>query len=81
MTSPSRIRSPGRHGADELDDFRRGLGHLAQRPREHADLVAGLVHLNARAIELVLERGVVQTVERRVDASTPNPQASAAPAA
>ena len=57
----------GRQRADELDDFRHRVGDVTQGPREHADLVAGLVHLNARAIQLVLQRGVVQTVERRVD--------------
>ena len=67
ITSPSTMRSRAGSAAQRLDDLGHGGGHVAQRAREHADVVAGLVHLNARAIELPLERGVADAAERILD--------------
>ena len=47
-----------------LDDLRYGRGHLVEPAAEHAHLVPGLVHLHARAIELVFERGATERAER-----------------
>ena len=70
-----------RQRAHGLDDLRHGGGHVVQRAREDAHLVAGLVHLDARAVELVLERGVAEIGQRLVDVGAPSRRASAAPAA
>ena len=43
---------------DRLDDLRHGGCHIPERAREHAHFVTGLVHLDARAIELQLEGGL-----------------------
>ena len=50
---------------DRLDDLRHGGCHVPQRARKHAHLVAGLVHLDARAIELQLERRLTERLEAR----------------
>jgi hypothetical protein len=47
-----------RQAAHHLHDFRNGVGHLPQIAREDLDLVAGFVHLNARAVELPFDRHI-----------------------
>jgi hypothetical protein len=51
---------PRRQPPHDIDDLRHRRRHVTQRPREYADLVVGLVHLDAGAIELVFERGFAE---------------------
>jgi hypothetical protein len=53
--------------AHELDDLRHRGRHLVQQPRKHAHVVVRLVDLNARAVELVLERRPAEPLDRLVD--------------
>ena len=46
---------------DRLDDLGHGGCHITERAREYAHLVTGLVHLDAGAIELQLERRLDRT--------------------
>jgi hypothetical protein len=62
MVSPSSSSSRGsRRPFHQLRDAR---GHVAQLAREDAHLVARLVELDARAVELVFEDGFAQALER-----------------
>ena len=45
---------------DRLDDLGHGGCHIPKRAREHAHFVAGLVHLDAGAVELQLERRLTE---------------------
>ena len=53
-----------RQRAGPLHHLRHAPGDVLEVAREHADLVAGLVELDARPVELVLERGRPETFER-----------------
>ena len=68
----------GRQGARDLDHLRHGCRDVAQVARVDAHLVARLVHLNARAIELVLERRIVHAVRTHRRRPPPSRRASAA---
>ena len=57
----------GRQGARDLDHLGHGGRDVAQVARVRAHLVARLVHLDARAIELVLECRIVHACERVAD--------------
>ena len=57
-----------RHRAHNRHDFGHGDRDVAQVPRVDLHLVADLVDLNARAVELVFERGLAQRGERLADA-------------
>jgi hypothetical protein len=48
-----------------IDQLRHGRGHVVEVARVDAHLVAGLVHLHARAVELPFERGRAERGERR----------------
>ena len=50
-----------------LDDLGHRGGHIAQAARVHAHVVAGFVHLDARAIEFVFERRLAELVQGLVD--------------
>jgi hypothetical protein len=52
-------------GLDDLGDRRADIAKVA---RVDVDLVAGLVHLDARAIELEFERRLAEIAQRGVDA-------------
>ena len=64
-----------------LDDLRHRGGDVVQVAGEDAHLVAGLVDLDARAVELPLERGGAERGERVARRRPPASRASAAPAA
>ena len=68
MTSPSRISSRAGQSANQRHDFGHGVGDVAKASRKDPDNVLRLVDLHPRAIQLVLERRVVQPVERVLDA-------------
>ena len=55
-----------RQPADDVHHFRHGGGHVAEVAREHLHDVARFVHLDARAVQLVLERGFAEFGERGV---------------
>ena len=57
----------GWHRPHGFDDFGDGRCHGTQRAREHQHLVAGLVDLNAGAVEFVLERRFAQRRQRLAD--------------
>ena len=44
-----------RHGPRPFDDFGQPLRHVLQLPRENPDVIAALVDLNARPVQLVLK--------------------------
>ncbi len=50
-----------------LDDLRHCDGHIAQAARVHPHVVAGFVHLDARAIEFVFERRLAELVQSLVE--------------
>ena len=66
MTSPSTISSRHRERSHGIDDFGNGGRHVAQIPREDPNLVAALVRLDARAVQLPLERDVVVQLHQRL---------------
>ena len=81
MTSPSRISSRAGSAPRRATISGTERGDVVERARENPDVVAGLVHLHARAVELVLERRVAERVQARRRHRRPNRRASAGPAA
>ena len=67
IASPSRISSRAGSARDRLDDLGHGAGHVVELAREDAHLVAALVDLDARAVELPLERRLAEPRERLGD--------------
>ena len=65
MTSPSTISSGGASDRIGIDDFGNGRRDVAQIPREDTDLVAALVRLDPRAVQLPLEGDVVVQLHQR----------------
>ena len=53
----------GRQRPCPLDDLGHARGDVLEMAREDPDLVARLVHLDARAVDLVLERGLAQPLQ------------------
>ena len=64
--------------ARPLDDLGDALGHVLQLAREDPHLVAGAVHLQPRAVELVLEGRLAQARERLFGVARRGSPASAA---
>ena len=67
IASPSRISESAGKRAHRLHDFGHPPGHLVQVARVAAHLVARLVDLHARAVELPLEGGRAEQRQRFVD--------------
>ena len=62
--------APARQAAHELDQLGHAVGHFAQRARPYADHVLVAVHLDARAVHLVLDADLGPELgERGVKAS------------
>ena len=78
IASPS-ITSAERQRPRPLHDLRHPRGHVLQVPREHAHLVARLVHLDAGPVDLVLDSGRTRALERLGRRSARSGPASAGP--
>ena len=66
MASPSRMTDRERQCSHGLDDLRHALSDRIERAREDGDVVAVAVHLDAHAVELPLDRGRLDLLQRRL---------------
>lgn len=63
MTSPSRRILPRRQRLNGLDQLGHGMGDVIAAARVDADIAAVLVHLDACAVELELQRGLAEPLQ------------------